>query len=98
MRRCRRRCNARIRKVALPRFGGALFFEGLGMAKDTLQTVDRPVQSTVTYLDTRFRSRVIVFPSGDVLHVFSGEAVATTAAQIEYLDAHPDFKRLEERE
>ncbi|MGR3905717.1 hypothetical protein Q3A80_01625 [Burkholderia sp. SR8] len=67
------------------------------MAKDTPQTAVRAVPSTVTYLDTRFRSRVIVFPSGEVLHVFSGEAIARTAAQIEYLDAHPDFKRLEER-
>ncbi|MCO8577564.1 hypothetical protein [Burkholderia multivorans] len=68
------------------------------MAKGILPAAARAVASTVSYRDTRFRSRVIVFPSGDVLHVFSGEAVATTAAQIEYLDAHPDFKRLEERE
>ncbi|UOB56568.1 hypothetical protein MRS60_05560 [Burkholderia pyrrocinia] len=67
------------------------------MAKDILQPVARAVSSTVTFLDTRFRSRVIVFPSGDVLHVLSGEAIAKTAAHIEYLDAHPDFKRLEER-
>ncbi|TKC83835.1 hypothetical protein FAZ69_22645 [Trinickia terrae] len=67
------------------------------MTKDTPQTVSRPAPARATFLDTRFRSRVIVFPSGDVLHVQSGEAVATTAAQIEYLDAHPDFKRLKER-
>ncbi|MDP9587206.1 hypothetical protein [Burkholderia ambifaria] len=67
------------------------------MAKDIPQAGTRPVPSVVRYLDTRFRSRVIVFPSGEVVHVLSGEAIARTAAQIEYLDAHPDFKRLEER-
>ena len=67
------------------------------MAKDTPTPVVRATPSTVTYLDTRFRSRVIVCPSGDVLHVFASEAIAKTAAQIDYLDAHPDFKRLEER-
>ncbi|HDR9174218.1 hypothetical protein [Burkholderia latens] len=67
------------------------------MAKDTPQTVARAAPSVARFLDTRFRSRVIVFPSGDVVHVLSGEAIARTAAQIEYLDAHPDFKRLEER-
>lgn len=67
------------------------------MAKDTPQTVARAAPSVARFLDTRFRSRVIVFPTGDVVHVLSGEAIARTAAQIEYLDAHPDFKRLEER-
>ncbi|OXI33062.1 hypothetical protein CFB89_12185 [Burkholderia sp. AU16741] len=67
------------------------------MAKDTPQAATPAAPAVATFLDTRFRSRVIVFPSGDVLHVFSGEATAKTAAQIEYLDAHPDFKRLEER-
>ncbi|PRF99705.1 hypothetical protein C6Q14_22685 [Burkholderia ambifaria] len=67
------------------------------MAKDTPQTATPAAPSVARYLDTRFRSRVIVFPSGDVVHVLSGEAIARTAAQIEYLDAHPDFKRLEER-
>ncbi|MBH9667914.1 MULTISPECIES: hypothetical protein [Bacteria] len=67
------------------------------MAKDTPQAVTQAVPSVVRFFDTRFRSRVIVFPSGDVVHVLSGEAIARTAAQIEYLDAHPDFKRLEER-
>ncbi|WP_175656526.1 hypothetical protein [Burkholderia ambifaria] len=67
------------------------------MAKDAPQTPTPAAPSIARYLDTRFRSRVIVFPSGDVVHVLSGEAIARTAAQIEYLDAHPDFKRLEER-
>lgn len=67
------------------------------MTKDTPQASARAIPSVVRFLDTRFRSRVIVFPSGDVVHVLSGEAIARTAAQIEYLDAHPDFKRLEER-
>ncbi|KVH04753.1 hypothetical protein WS84_30035 [Burkholderia anthina] len=67
------------------------------MAKDTPQAATPAAPSVATFLDTRFRSRVIVFPSGDVVHVLSGEAIARTAAQIEYLDAHPDFKRLEER-
>lgn len=67
------------------------------MAKDTPQTATPAAPSVARYLDTRFRSRVIVFPSGDVVHVLAGEAIARTAAQIEYLDAHPDFKRLEGR-
>ncbi|MBN6729428.1 hypothetical protein [Burkholderia multivorans] len=68
------------------------------MAKGILPAAARAVASTVSYRDTRFHSRVIVFPSGEVLRVISGKATATTAAQIEYLDAHPDFKRVEERE
>ncbi|KWK15286.1 hypothetical protein [Burkholderia stagnalis] len=67
------------------------------MAKDTTLAAVPPAPSSATFRDTQFRSRVIVFPSGDVLDVLAGEVVATTAAQIEYLDAHPDFKRLEER-
>ncbi|WP_176016927.1 hypothetical protein [Burkholderia sp. BCC0398] len=67
------------------------------MAKDTPQAVTRAAPFVARFLDTRFRSRVIVFPSGDVVHVLSGEAIARTEAQIEYLDAHPEFKRLEER-
>ncbi|KVE50994.1 hypothetical protein [Burkholderia vietnamiensis] len=67
------------------------------MAKDIPQAVTRAAPSVARFLDTRFRSRVIVFPSGDVVRVLSGEAIARTDAQIEYLDAHPDFKRLEER-
>ncbi|MEY8173323.1 hypothetical protein [Burkholderia multivorans] len=68
------------------------------MAKGILPAAARAVASTVSYRDTRFQSRVIVFPSGEVLRVISGKATATTAAHIEYLDAHPDFKRVEERE
>ncbi|TCW72830.1 hypothetical protein [Burkholderia sp. SRS-25] len=67
------------------------------MEKDTPQATTPAAPSVATFLDTQFRSRVIVFPNGDVLHVFSGEATAKTAAQIEYLDAHPHFERLEER-
>ncbi|KVM89413.1 hypothetical protein [Burkholderia stagnalis] len=66
------------------------------MAKDIPQASVRGASVSATFLDTQFRSRVIVFPSGDVLHVLAGEVVATDAAQVEYLDAHPDFKRLEE--
>ncbi|KVN77124.1 hypothetical protein WT15_19470 [Burkholderia stagnalis] len=65
------------------------------MAKDTTQAAVPPTPSSATYLDTQFRSRVIVCPCGDVLHVLAGEVVAKSAAQVEYLDAHPDFKRLE---
>ncbi|KVC61640.1 hypothetical protein WI73_28465 [Burkholderia ubonensis] len=67
------------------------------MAKDNAQAVTRDVPIRATYLDTKFRSRVIVFPDGNTLHVVSGEVVATTAAHIAYLDANPDYKRLEER-
>ncbi|WP_063533302.1 hypothetical protein [Burkholderia sp. MSMB1589WGS] len=55
------------------------------------------VQPRVTFLDTRFRTRVVVFPDGSVLPVIKGEALAHEASHIEYLDAHSDFKRLEGR-
>ncbi|ALJ70716.1 hypothetical protein TR70_1153 [Burkholderia pseudomallei] len=55
------------------------------------------VQPRATFVDTRFRTRVIVFPDGSVLRVIKGEVLASVASHIEYLDAHPDFKRLEGR-
>ncbi|AJY19783.1 hypothetical protein A8H40_24690 [Burkholderia multivorans] len=61
------------------------------------ENIVHTVTASVTYLDNVFRSRVIVFPNGDLLRVFCGEVVAKNAAQIEYLDTHPDFKRIEER-
>lgn len=64
------------------------------MAKDTPRVL---APTSATFLDTRFRSRVVVFPDGSVLHVIKGEALAHVASHIEYLDAHPDFKRLEGR-
>ncbi|AOL04144.1 hypothetical protein [Burkholderia contaminans] len=67
------------------------------MAKDIPQAAARSAPVSATYLDTKFRSRVIVFPDGDVLHVTAGEVVAKTDAHIAYLDANPDYKRLEER-
>ncbi|KVD76986.1 hypothetical protein WS62_31365 [Burkholderia sp. ABCPW 14] len=53
--------------------------------------------TSTTFLDTRFRNRVVIFPDGSMLYVSKGEAVAQTASHVEYLDAHPDFKRLEDR-
>ncbi|WP_082717484.1 MULTISPECIES: hypothetical protein [Burkholderia] len=53
--------------------------------------------TSATFLDTRFRSRVVVFPDGSVLRVIKGEAVAREAQHVEYLDTHPDFNRLEGR-
>ncbi|KWB50510.1 hypothetical protein [Burkholderia ubonensis] len=67
------------------------------MAKDIPLVASHDIPTRATYLDTKFRSRVIVFPDGDVLHVTAGEVVATTAAHISYLDANADYKRLEER-
>ncbi|SAK27438.1 hypothetical protein [Burkholderia multivorans] len=67
------------------------------MAKDNQPAAMPAAAPVAKFLDTRFRSRVIVFPNGDVLRVLSGEAIARSAAQMEYLDAHPDFKRVEER-
>ncbi|KXF61915.1 hypothetical protein AQ476_11880 [Burkholderia thailandensis] len=67
------------------------------MAKDSPRASASPVQPGATFLDTRFRTRVVVFPDGSVLHVIKGEALAHVASHIEYLDAHPDFKRLEGR-
>ncbi|KWZ41118.1 hypothetical protein WS73_28060 [Burkholderia savannae] len=64
------------------------------MAKDVPRAL---APTSATFLDARFRSRVVVFPDSSVLHVVNGEAVAKTAAHVEYLDAHPDFNRLEGR-
>ncbi|AOK53458.1 hypothetical protein [Burkholderia stagnalis] len=66
------------------------------MANDIPQASVRGASVSATFRDTQFRSRVIVCPCGDVLHVLAGEVIAKGAAQVEYLDAHPDFKRLEE--
>ncbi|ACQ97816.1 hypothetical protein [Burkholderia pseudomallei] len=67
------------------------------MAKEPSHTSAPLVQPRATFVDTRFRTRVIVFPDGSVLRVIKGEVLASVASHIEYLDAHPDFKRLEGR-
>ncbi|KVN34267.1 hypothetical protein WJ63_03600 [Burkholderia pyrrocinia] len=66
------------------------------MAKDDTHTVAQLTPTSATFLDTQFRSRVVVFPDGSTLYVGKGEVVAKTAGHIKYLDGHPDFKRLEE--
>ncbi|MCS3394151.1 hypothetical protein NX868_23535 [Burkholderia thailandensis] len=67
------------------------------MAKESPRASASLVPTSATFLDTRFRTRVVVFPDGTVLPVIKGEVLARIASHIEYLDAHPDFKRLEGR-
>lgn len=65
------------------------------MAKDTQQgTAAKPV----TYTDTGFRSRVIVFPDDTYIDVQAGRMTVTKREHIEYMDSRKDFRRVAEQE
>ncbi|MGU7780457.1 hypothetical protein [Burkholderia sp. PU8-34] len=64
------------------------------MAKDAQQGT---VATPVTYIDTAFRSRVVVFPDGSHIAVLAGKATVTEPAHIKYLDSHADFERVDTR-
>ncbi|RQU12157.1 hypothetical protein DF157_24485 [Burkholderia cenocepacia] len=61
------------------------------MAKDIQQggTV-----SPVTFIDTEFRSRVIVFPDGSHVAVLAGKTEVTDPEHIAYLESRGCFKRM----
>ncbi|AOI94844.1 hypothetical protein WS66_03835 [Burkholderia sp. LA-2-3-30-S1-D2] len=62
------------------------------MAKDAHQG---GAVAPVTYIDTEYRSRVIVFPDGSQVAVLAGKATVTEPAHIRYMDDHADFRRVE---
>lgn len=54
-------------------------------------------ESEVKYVDNKFKSRVLIAPDGRSIRVSGRQAVvpASDAIVIEYLDAHPDFERVQ---
>ncbi|UTV53960.1 hypothetical protein [Burkholderia arboris] len=62
------------------------------MAKDAQQG---GVVVPVTYVDTEFRSRVIVFPDGSHVAVLAGKTTVMEPAHIRYMDDRPDFTRFD---
>ena len=61
------------------------------MAKDAQQ--DRAATS-ITFIDTEFRSRVIVFPDGSHVAVLAGKTQVTQPEHIAYLESRGCFKRV----
>lgn len=66
-------------------------FVGVVMAKDTQQG---GAAAPVTFIDTEFRSRVIVFPDGSHVAVLAGKTQVTHPEHIAYLESRGCFKRL----
>ncbi|WP_253566409.1 hypothetical protein ABEG10_13540 [Burkholderia cenocepacia] len=48
----------------------------------------------VTFIDTEFRSRVIVFPDGSHVAVLAGKTEVTEPEHIAYLESRGCFKRI----
>jgi len=61
------------------------------MSKDAQQ--DRAA-TPVTFIDTEFRSRVIVFPDGSHVAVLAGKTQVTQPEHIAYLESRGCFKRV----
>ncbi|WDR90625.1 hypothetical protein [Burkholderia ambifaria] len=61
------------------------------MAKNAQQ--DRAA-TLVTFIDTEFRSRVIVFPDGSHVAVLAGKTQVTQPEHIAYLESRGCFKRV----
>lgn len=66
-------------------------FVGVVMAKDAQQG---GAVAPVTFIDTEFRSRVIVFPDGSHVAVLAGKATVTEPDHIAYLESRECFKRI----
>lgn len=66
-------------------------FVGAFMAKDAQQV---QATATVTFIDTEFRSRVIVFPDGSHVVVLAGKTQVTQPEHIAYLESRGCFKRV----
>ncbi|AOI60396.1 MULTISPECIES: hypothetical protein [Burkholderia] len=49
----------------------------------------------VTFIDTEFHSRIVVFPDGSHIAVLAGKATVTEPQHIKYLDSRADFKRVD---
>lgn len=61
------------------------------MSKDTQQV---RATAPVTFIDTEFRSRVIVFPDGSHVAVLAGKTQVTQPEHIAYLESRGCFKRV----
>ncbi|KAB0686581.1 hypothetical protein F7R13_00215 [Burkholderia territorii] len=61
------------------------------MAKDAQQA---GAVAPVTFIDTAFRSRVIVFPDGSHVAVLAGKTEVTQPEHIAYLESRGCFKRI----
>ncbi|AIO40680.1 hypothetical protein DM40_2559 [Burkholderia cenocepacia] len=61
------------------------------MAKDAQQA---GAAAPVTFIDTEFRSRVIVFPDGSHVAVLAGKAQVTQPQHVAYLESRGCFKRV----
>ncbi|WP_407970642.1 hypothetical protein ACJ51O_10585 [Burkholderia pyrrocinia] len=48
----------------------------------------------MTFIDTEFRSRVIVFPDGSHVAVLAGKTTVTEPDHIAYLESRECFKRI----
>ncbi|WP_244099635.1 hypothetical protein [Burkholderia pyrrocinia] len=66
-------------------------FVGVVMAKDAQQG---GAVAPVTFIDTEFRSRVIVFPDGSHVAVLAGKTEVTEPEHIAYLESRECFKRV----
>ncbi len=66
-------------------------FVGVVMAKDAQQG---GAVAPVTFIDTEFRSRVIVFPDGSHVAVLAGKTEVTEPEHIAYLESRECFKRI----
>lgn len=65
------------------------------MTKDA--QLDRAA-TPVTFIDTEFRSRVIVFPDGSHVAVLAGKAQVTQPEHVAYLESRECFKRVPTKE
>ena len=74
-----------------PRPARGFSFVGVVMAKDAQQG---GAAAPVTFIDTEFRSRVIVFPDGSYVAVLAGKTEVTGPEHIAYLDSRECFKRI----
>lgn len=54
-------------------------------------------ESDVKYIDNKFKSRVLIAPDGRSIRVSGRQAAVPVSdvVAIEYLDAHPDFERVQ---
>ncbi len=52
----------------------------------------------VVFVDTEYRSRVVVFPDGSFIPVLAGEAEVTAPEHVAYLESSPSFTRISAKE
>jgi hypothetical protein len=57
----------------------------------------KQIEINITYTDRKFKSRVLIMPDGRALRI-SERRISVQGGDkgaIEYLDAHPDFERVQ---